>query len=536
MNKNNGMVVCPEPLAAEVGAQVLRDGGNAFDAALACAFMEMAVNPIQCGLGGWGGGLVYDAKSKRTEHLGFWARIGSRMSPDMWLRDLKGYTDMWHFALFDDHRAIMGHTSCMTPGTVAGFAELHAKYCTKPWGALLQPAIDVCREGFPLPHYIAMYLEGAFLPGLPTFPEILARTPGSKALWYRDDRLLAQGDRYANPDMADVLERLVQVGPGDFYSGELAERIAGEFEKHGGFVTKDDLADYRVDTEDPIRGSYRGHEFATSVLPGGGILLRQMLGILERFDLAPLEHNGPEHARLLAGALAWGAKTRFERLADPKFTDVPLDPLLSDAYIEEMAEKTAAGEMPEQSGELKPGGTTHLCTVDAEGNCATLTHTLTMYSGVIMPGLGFSWNNCVSLMDPEPGRNNSYNPGRARASALAPTILFKNGKPWIILGAAGGWTITSAVLQAIVNIVDFGMSPVEALAAPRFHSEGAPVFCESRVPRRTTDTLESRGIRVERSLSAYHCTFGRPQVIMVEDGFIAGASDPRGDGGTAIRE
>ena len=115
MKKNNGMVVCPEPLAAEVGAQVLRDGGNAFDAAVACAFMEMAVNPIQCGLGGWGGGLVYDAKTKKTEHLGFWARIGSKMSPDMWLEDLKGYTEMWRFALFDDHRAVMGYTSCMDP-------------------------------------------------------------------------------------------------------------------------------------------------------------------------------------------------------------------------------------------------------------------------------------------------------------------------------------------------------------------------------------------------------------------------------------
>ena len=190
--------------------------------------------------------------------------------------------------------------------------------------------------------------------------------------------------------------------------------------------------------------------------------------------------------------------------------------------------------MPQQDGELKPGGTTHLCTIDAEDNCATLTHTLTMYSGVIMPGLGFSWNNCVSLMDPEPGHNNSYDPGRARASALAPTILFKDGRPWIIIGAAGGWTITSAVLQAIVNIVDFGMSPVEALAAPRFHSEGSPLFCEARMPRQTTDALESQGIRVERSNHAYHCTFGRPQVIINDAGVSAGASDPRGDGGIAI--
>ncbi|MEA1951629.1 MAG: gamma-glutamyltransferase [Planctomycetota bacterium] len=532
-----GIVVAPEPMAAEVGADVLRTGGNAFDAAVAAGFMQMAVNPIQCGLGGWGGGTVFDARTGKSEHLGFWARIGEKMRPDMWINDIKGYTDVWHFALFDDDRAFRGYTSVMTPSTVAGFAELHARYCSKPWAELLQPSIDACREGFPLPEYMSSYLGGEYLPGLPTPKQIFSTTPDAVKLWMRDgDRFIQRGEHFANPDMAKTLERLAKVGPDDFYRGQIADTIVDAFEKNGAFVTRQDLAEYEVEKEAPLAGSYRGYDLETSTLPAGGIMLLQMLNALEHFDLASMEHNGPEHARLLAGAMAWAAVTRFNHLADPCYKDVPVEWLISKEFGSMLANDIRAGEMPTEEVLMKPGGTTHLCTMDAEGNCVTLTHTLTCYSGVVVPGTGFSWNNCVSLMDPIPGCNNSFDPGRARASALASTILLENGKPKIIVGAAGGWTITSAVLQAIINIVDFGMSATEAVSAPRFHSEGSPLFCESRIPQATIRELRSAGIKVEQSEYAYHWSFGRVQCI-VSDGAqerFTGASDPRGDGGTAI--
>ncbi len=531
-----GMVVCPEPMAAEVGIDILRNGGNAFDAAVATGFMEMAVNPIQCGLGGWGGATVYKAKTGQAEHLGFWARIGSKMQPDMWANDIRGYTDMWHFALFDDHRAYHGYTSVMTPGTVAGFAELHRRYCTMPWAELLRPSIDVCREGFSLPEYVAMYLGGAFIPGLPTARETYRVTLDSARLWFRDgDRFIRAGERYVNSDMAATLERLVEAGPDDFYRGRLAETIANAFQQNGGFVTSDDLADYEVDRAQPLQGTYRGYELLTSTLPAGGVLLLQMLNALEHFDLSSMEHNGPEHARLLAGALAWAAVTRFNDLADPKFNDVPLQWLISKEHGQQLADKIRTGQMPDREVLMKPGGTTHLCTMDNEGNCVTLTHTLTCYSGVVVPGTGFSWNNCVSLMDPMPGRNNSFDPGRARASALAPTILLKDGAPQMVVGAAGGWTITSAVLQAIINVLDFGMSATEAVSAPRFHSEGTPLFCEHRIPRSTIRELQTQGINVERSPYSYHSSFGRVQCITCDGEKYRGASDPRGEGGTALQ-
>ena len=531
-----GMVVAPEPMAAEVGAEVLKSGGNAFDAAVATGFMQMAVDPIQCGLGGWGGGTIYDARRSVTEHLGFWARIGSKMRPDMWVNDIRGYTDVWHFALFDDHRAFCGYTSVMTPGTVAGFAELHRRYCTRPWAELLQPSIDACRQGFPLPEYLAMYLGNPFLPQLPTPREIFRATPDSARLWFREgDRFIQRGEHYANEAMARTLERLAQAGPEDFYRGELATTIVSAFEQNGGFITREDLENYQATDDAPLRGSYRGYEVVTSPPPAGGVMLLEMLHALEHFDLAGMAHNGPEHARLLAGALAWAAVTRFNHLADPEYQAVPVERLISQEHGQQLADKLRTGAMPDRHVLMKPGGTTHLCTMDGQGNCVTLTHTLTCYSGVVIPGTGFSWNNCVSLMDPQPGRNNSFDPGRARACALAPTILFKDGVPQLVVGSAGGWSITSAVLQVIVNLVDFGMSPTEAVSAPRFHSEGVPLFCEARIPRATVRALEAAGIPVEQSVQGYQTTFGRVQCIATQGGQFAGASDPRGDGGTALR-
>ncbi len=532
---SGGMVVAPERMAAEVGAQVLRDGGNAFDAAVAAGFTQMAVDPIQCGLGGWGGATLYDARSGDSEHLGFWPRIGSKMTPDMWADAVKGYTDVWHFALFEDYRSLIGYTSVMTPGTVAGFAELHRRYCTMSWESLLAPSIACCREGFPLPEYLAMYLKEAYLPEFPSPREIFCATPDSAKLWLREDgRLLQRGDLYRNPDLARTLETLIEKGPDDFYRGKLARTIIEDFEKNGAFVTRGDLEEYRVRREPPLRGTYRGYEVVTSPPPAGGVMLLQMLNILEHLDLAGLEHNGPEHARFLAGALAWAAVTRFSHLADPEFKSVPTEELISKECGAKLAEKVRAGQLPDKRVLMKPGGTTHLCVMDGEGNSVTLTQTLTSYSGVVVPGTGFSWNNGVSLMDPLPGRNNSYDPGRARASALAPTILFRDGAPVLVLGAAGGWSVTSAVLQAIVNVVDFGMSPFEGVAEPRFHSEGMPLFCEFRVPETTVHDLRNRGIEVERSPYSYHSTFGRVQCILCRGGRFVGASDPRGEGGAAI--
>ncbi len=530
-----GVAVAPEPMAAEVAAEILEAGGNAFDAAVAAAFMQCVFNPFQCGLGGWGGAVLHQAETRHVEYLGFEPTIGSGMSPDMWTSDVRGFTDVWNYALFDDHRNMYGYTAIMTPGTVAGLGSLHQRFGTLPWKDLLAPAIEWSETGFAWPEYIAQYTRRAYLKGLPHPRDKYCATPGAKALFMRNDgEMLDLGDPYRNVDQANSLRAIADGGPSEFYTGGLAERIIKDFERNGAFVTRSDLAGYEPWTDPPMEGSYRGHHLVTSALPGGGLLLVQMLKVLEHLDVGSLEYASPDHYYLLGATMSWAAATRFRHLQDPAHGDVPVDELLSDRYIAGIVEAIRAGRLPE-AGDLDPSeGTTHVCVVDEAGNAVTLTHTLTSCSGVVVPGTGFTWNDCVALMDPRPGRPNSYVPGRRRASAIAPTIVFREGAPWLVVGAPGGWSVTSGVMQTLVNILDFGMTPTEAVVAPRLHSEGPKVFCEARVPQRTQRALRDKGMVVEQSLYHYHASFARPQCIVLEGDSYRAASDPRSDGGSAV--
>ena len=530
-----GVVVAPQPMASEIGARILEQGGNAFDAAVAAAAVQIVFDPFMCGLGGWGCATVYDARAGTTESIGFWPTIGERMFPEIWADDVRGYTDIWHFALFDDFRNILGYQAIMTPGTVAGLGELHRRFCTRPLTELLQPAIEWSAQGYPVPEYVAGFLREQLIEGLPHPSRRAQCTPAVQALWQKaDGELKGRGDLYSNPDQARTFERLARHGPDDFYRGELADIIISDFDKNDAFVTRNDLENYRVRDDSPIQGTYRDCDVHTSPLPGGGLLLQQMLNVLGFFDLSSLEHNGPEHAYIIAATLSWAGVTRFRHLADPRFWDVPAEKLLSSERAEEIADRVRRRRLPDQRALNAPGHTTHLCVVDEQNNCVSITHTLTTCSGVVVPGTGTYWNDCVALMDPVPNRPNSYVPGKARASAISPTILFRDRKPCMVVGAPGGWSITSAVLQTIVNVVDFGMSPTEAVSAPRFHSEGQPVYCEMRIPQATLTALRSQGMEVEQLPYNYAPSFGRAQCIVIDqDGFRA-ASDPRKDGGTAV--
>lgn len=527
-----GVVTAPQPLAVERGAQILEAGGNAFDAAIGAGFMQMVMDPFMCGLGGWGAATVYEAATGKFSHHGFWPRIGSRMRPDIWEKDVRGFTDLWRFPIFDDHRNLRGYTSIMTPGTVAGFGELHRLYATRDWSELLEPAAARSEAGYAVPEYIAMRVRKPMLPELPHPKDKYACNDDARRLFHGPDGLMMEtGHPYSNPEQAETIRKIAARGYRDFYEGELADTIIRDFEANGAFVTREDLAGYQVVHEQPLQVSYRGHQIASAAVPGGGLLTLQILKFLERFDLASLEHNGPEHAFIVAAALAWAGVTRGNHLADPAFHDVPVEHLLSDEYCDEIADRIRRGELPDRKKLNKPGYTTHISVMDELGNCVSITHTLTTCAGIVVPGTGFTWNNCVSLMDPIPGRPNSYEPGKARASAVSPSIILRNGKPWVTIGAPGGWSISSAVSQAISNLIDFGMSPVEAVEATRMHSEGSPVYVENRMPQRTVAHLRARGMVVEQALQNFGTGFAKVQVAMHENGRFRGGSDPRGDSG-----
>ncbi len=527
-----GVVTAPQPLAVELGAQVLEQGGNAFDAVIAAGFMQMVMDPFMCGLGGWGAATVYDASTGKFAHHGFWPRIGSGMRPDMWEKDVRGFTDLWRFPIFDDHRNLRGYTSIMTPGTVAGFGELHRLYATRDWASLLEPAAAKSEAGYLMPEYVAMRVRKPMLPELPHPREKYAWNDEARRLFHGPDAFMKEtGEPYANPDQARSIRQLAANGYRDFYDGELAETIIADFERNGAFVTREDLAGYQVAHEEPLRITYRGHEIASAAVPGGGLLLLQILKVLERFDLSRLEHNGPEHAFIVGAALAWAGVTRGNHLTDPAFSPVPVQELLSDEYCDGIAERIRRHELPDRKKLNKPGYTTHISVMDELGNCVSITHTLTTCAGIVVPGTGFTWNNCVSLMDPIPGRPNSYEPGKARASAVSPSIIFRDGRPWVTIGAPGGWSISSAVSQAISNLIDFGMSPIEAVEVTRLHSEGDPVYVENRMPQRTIEHLRAKGMNVNQALQNFGTGFAKVQIAMHDGGRFRGASDPRGDSG-----
>jgi gamma-glutamyltranspeptidase/glutathione hydrolase len=525
-----GVVVAPQPLAAEIGAELLARGGNAFDAAIGAAFAQMVTDPQMCGLGGFG--CATYAWPGGCQHLAFHARAGSRATPDMWARDFRGRTELGGYTLFDDHRANLGHTSVGTPGVVAGLASLHGR-ARLPWAELIEPAVALARDGFPAPEYAFEFFRRAPQPGMPTGAQRARHTPDSERLWCRSDGSLKQpGDPWQNPTMAETLERLARSGARDFYAGELAERIALELQHGGGYTTLDDLRNYEVRLSDPIEGSFRGLKIRSAAPPASGISCVQMLQILDHFsELVPEQ---PTTYVLLASAMREAFAARTHAVADPDFVQVPIRELTSAAWADEAAQRIGRGVLRAEVATVGGEGTTHVSTYDADGNAVALTHTLGIFSGVIVPGTGIALNSGMDLFDPMPGQTNSIQPGKARISGMAPTIVFDGRRPAIVSGAPGTNAIVTSVVQVIAAVVDGKLSPVEAVSLPRVHCEGGPVFVEARVTRAGREALRQAGFDLRLPPTNYAPGFGRNQLITIDArGGFRGASDPRRDGGIA---
>jgi gamma-glutamyltranspeptidase / glutathione hydrolase len=274
---------------------------------------------------------------------------------------------------------------------------------------------------------------------------------------------------------------------------------------------------------EPVVGSYRGRRLAVPGPPAGGMTLLQMLNYLEGFDLAAAGWPSAEAAVHRVEAMAWAMADRERHLADPLFATVPVAELTAKEYA---AAARSAHDSPT---------TTQVCVVDGAGNAVSLTHTLGSSSGVVTPGLGFSWNNYLNCFDPRPGRVNSLAPGKTRVTMMVPTMVFGGGRLEAVVGAPGGTRIVNGVLQTLLNLVDHGMTPVEAVSAPRVDYQGGTVQAELRLTADVLDPLRAAGFPVNRRHLSYDTFFSRVQVIVAgEDGRLAGASDPRGDGGTPL--
>lgn len=528
-----GIVVCPQPRAADVGADVLADGGNAFDAAIATAFVQMVTDPFMCGLGGMGT-LTYLTAAGEAGVIDFHTRAGSKVTADMWKDDFKGVTEFTGYTLFDDQRGELGYTSIMTPGAVAGFWETHRRFGSLPWDRLLQPAAEMARRGVPMTAAMRFFLVRKNQPGLPSGMERVSTTDACRTLFVRPDGDFYEvGEILRYPEMADTIEAIGRDGADTFYRGDIAEEMAADLEANGSFVTREDLANYRVRTGPAVEGSYRGHRVLSARPPASGPVLIQMLNILERFDLTALGHNTAEYLDVVARTMSAAHIDRANHISDPEFWPVPTEMMISAGRATELADLIEAGEFPRVDKQKPDVGTTHMVTYDEAGNAVTCTHTLGSASGVVTPGLGFQYNNSMKLGDPVPGRPLSFAPGKARITGMVPTILTRDGRPAVITGAPGGSVVISATLQAILNVVDFGMSPLEAVTVPRMHCEGQAVHIEFNVQRSVRDGLIDFGHEVSQ-VPMSPLNYGRPYVITLgEDGRWRGGSDPRGDAGIA---
>ena len=529
----NGVVVAPQPLAAEVGAEILRAGGTAHDAAVATALVQTVTDPFMCGIGGIGVAQVYDALSQEAAIIDFYGRVGSRARADQWAkaarRSAEGKT---YVKDFPNH---LGYGSILVPGTVAGLAALHARGGRLPWRELVAPAARIAREGFPFYAYITDYfLETHQYPRgehVPPFDRFIRATPAMAALWHGPDgRLFGVGDHFANPDYAATLDQLAGAGPDDFYRGALAERIAADFAANDALVTADDLADCRAVIRPPLRGSYRGHEIATGS-PGGATIL-QTLNILEGYDLGSIAHGSTAHLHLVASAMRLAFGDRAQLSGDLAQDEAAIARLVSKERAAELRERIARADLPTTEATPTPG-TTHLTVADRHGNVVAMTHTLALGSGVVTPGLGFQYNNGMHSFDPLPGKPNSIAPGKPRLSAMSPTIVFRDGRPLAALGSPGSNAIVNAVAQVVSNLLDFGLDPAAAVAAPRIHCEGGATLLESRTPRSVAAALAALGHQPQPRPFAYDSLQGRIQLVVAAGEGWVGASDPRRDGGVA---
>ena len=515
------MIVCPQPLAAEEGREVLRRGGNAVDAAVTTAFVQGVIDPMMNGLGGSGVAVVYSARERSVSVVDFYARAGSQVRPDQWeslfireAADRYGYVcEGW----VND----CGYQSVGVPGTVAGLDELLRRFGTVSWDQAVLPAVKYARDGFPVTGNVRTYWVTDYGPDVVPNDQRVQWTPEAKRIYTRagSGELYGLGEVIKNEDQARTLERLAAAGARDFYEGEIAAAIADDFQRNGGFITREDLASYRVGAGQPVRGRYRDMEVVAAGPPAGGMTLLQMLNFLEGFDLAAMGWpSGPAAvARVRAMQFAFADRERY--LADPLFADVPVERLTAKEYA------AAARELHESPT------TTHISVIDREGNAVSMTHTLGAASGVVTPGLGFFYNNYLNCFDPRPGHVNSLAPGKTRITMMVPSLAFRDGELSVVIGAPGGTKIVTGVLQTLLNLVDHAMTPVEAVSAPRIDFNGDVVQAETRVPGDVLAEVRDAGFPVNRRPLGYDSYFSKVQVLVVGQG---GASDPRGDGGVVL--
>ncbi len=528
----NGMVVSPQPEASDAGVEILRAGGNAVDAAIAMAFVQGVVDPLMCGISGFGSMAVHDPVSGTHEYIDFHAPAPKSATSDMWEDLIEGEARDGYGFILKGRVNDIGHKSVCVPASLRAYATAHERHGSLPWQDLLNRAIRWAKEGWHVRPHVHYFWSQPSIMGRVANSERIAHTPAARALYCRADGTPKRvGDRVENPDLANTLSIIAEKGAEAFYTGEIAERIVADMEANGGLVTAEDLASYQARIRQPVESSYRGFRVTTNQPPGGGLMLTLMLNILEHFDLAAMGHNSAEYVRVVAEAMKRATIDKDQGIGDPDFLDVPVERLLSKDYAADCAARIKRGEkadVPRFDPAAQSKDTTHLSVVDGNGLCVSMTHSLGMPSGVIPDGLGFMHNGCMGVFDPRPNQPGSIAPGKARFSSIVPSIIFKDDMPYIVLGAPGATQIAMGVLQATLNALDFGCTMQEAVWRPRFSATSNAIDVTNRIPYFVTQELEAMGYKVIRNPESFGVAWVHG-IRITQEGLDGGA-DPGADG------
>ena len=496
----NGLVVAQEERAARIGIEFLDRGGNAVDAAVAVGFAMAVTYPRAGNIGGGGFMVIHLAKDNRDLAIDYRETAPAAASETMFL-DAQGNAD--------PEKSRDSALSVGVPGTVAGLALAHAKYGSGKFtlAELIAPAIDLAEKGF--------QVEDDLADSLPQARDRLKRWPATTAIFFNSDQPMREGERLIQLDLADTLRAIAKDGPGAFYRGRTAAQIADAVVKAGGIMSKGDLANYHPIERAVVRGSYRGYDIISAPPPSsGGVHLIEMLNILEGYDLARLSREESLHDMIEAMKRAYADRAVF--MGDPDSVKIPVDGLTSKAYAKSL--RASIGPRSTPPAEIRPGtaaefegrNTTHFSVIDRDGNAVSNTYTLNFSYGLglVAEGTGVLLNNELDDFTSKPGTANAYGlvgynanlpgPGKRPLSSMTPTIVMKDGKPFLITGSPGGSRIISAVLQVIVNAIDFKMPVGQAVSAPRLHQQWQPedVYVEPGFAPDVLDALEKRGHKI----------------------------------------
>lgn len=537
----HGMVVSDHALASEVGAEVLRQGGNAVDAAVATAFALAVTLPSAGNIGG-GGFLVYYGADGYATSFDFREKAPLAATDTMFATGGEVRID----TTFRGQANHVGPLSVGVPGTVAGLWMAHQRLGRLPWSELVAPAVRLADEGFPVSWDMQWFFEW-----VADNADTYAST--AKVFLKPDGTPYEPGEVWRQPDLARTLRRIQQDGRDGFYRGETARLLVDYMRSLGGLITEEDLARYEAVEQPPVHGTFRGYDVYSIGPPSsGGVVLVEMLNILEGYDLRAIGHNGAFYLHLLTEAMRRAYADRAEHLGDPAFNpDMPVERLTSKEYAVELR----ATIDPHRASKSDPAAfnqayesmeTTHLSVVDAEGNAVSLTYTLENAYGarLVVEGAGFLLNDEMGDFNPVPGRTdetgligtppNLVAPGKRMLSSMTPTIVARDGRPVLVVGSPGGRTIINTVLQVVLNVIEHGMNVGQAIEAGRIHHAWLPdvtTFERWAISPDTRRLYEQRGHRIR-----FTNTQGRAMGIYVdhETGLRYGAADSRSPTGGAV--